>query len=125
MKHGWHRHCRGCSDLETDADAVVVRLGDGRTQQVVVVEDDEAYWLSSRVASRGIVESASELALQAWRQNRATALVGFRIDRRQRLVGEAMVPKCGLSREEFLIYVRTLASECDRFEFLLTGRDRH
>ena len=56
-------------------------------------------------------------------RNRTAALVGFRIDNRSRLVGEAWVSKSGLTTEEFELYVRNLAAECDRFEFVLTGRD--
>jgi len=51
------------------------------------------------------------------------SLMGFRIDRRGRLVGEAWVPKAGLTGEEFQLYVRHLAVEADRFEYGLTGRD--
>ena len=58
-----------------------------------------------------------------WKRNRATQLVGFRIDDRSRLVAEAWVLKIGVTPEEFQLYVRTVAKESDRFEFLLTGRD--
>lgn len=44
-------------------------------------------------------------------------------DRRGRLVGEAWVPKAGLTGHEFQLYVRHLAVEADRFEYRLTGRD--
>jgi hypothetical protein len=40
------------------------------------------------------------------------------------LVGDSWVPKVGLTRVEFLVYLRALAKECDRFEFQLTGEDR-
>ncbi|HEU5178897.1 MAG TPA: hypothetical protein VFU24_15710, partial [Burkholderiales bacterium] len=59
--------------------------------------------------------------LRAWRRNRSSQLVGFRVDQRGRLVGEAWVPKAGLSAQEFQVYVRRVAAECDRFEYLLTG----
>ena len=49
--------------------------------------------------------------------------MGFRIDHRGRVVGEAWVPKAGLSAAEFQLYLRTAAVECDRFEYVLTGRD--
>ena len=65
-----------------------------------------------------------DLPIQVWLRNRATALVGFRIDSRGRLVGEALVPKAGLTAEEFQIYVRAVAVQCDRLEYLLTGRDQ-
>lgn len=51
-------------------------------------------------------------------------LVGFRLDQKGRLVGEAWVPKAGLSRDEFLLYVKRVADECDLFEYHLTGNDR-
>jgi hypothetical protein len=38
-------------------------------------------------------------------------------------VGEAWIPKAGLTESEFQLYVRTLAIEADRFEYALTGRD--
>ena len=50
-------------------------------------------------------------------------MIEFRVDRRGRLVGEAWVPKPGLDADEFLLYVRRVAEECDRFEYILTGRD--
>jgi hypothetical protein len=39
------------------------------------------------------------------------------------VVGEAWVPKEGLTAEEFQVYVRAVATESDRFEYALTGRD--
>jgi hypothetical protein len=51
-------------------------------------------------------------------------LVGFRLDQKGRLVGEAWVPKAGLTRDEFLLYAKRVADECDLFEYHLTGKDR-
>jgi hypothetical protein len=42
--------------------------------------------------------------------------VGFKIDGRGRLVGEAWVPPAGLNREEWSVYVRAVARACDRVE---------
>ena len=52
-----------------------------------------------------------------------TELVGFRIDARGRLIGEAWVPKAGVTSSEFTSYLRAVAAECDRFEYQLTGSD--
>ncbi|AUX27009.1 uncharacterized protein SOCEGT47_075820 [Sorangium cellulosum] len=49
--------------------------------------------------------------------------LGFRLEDRGRLVGEAWIPKAGLSVEEFATCVRQVAVECDRLEYLLTGKD--
>jgi len=40
-------------------------------------------------------------------------LVGFRLDQKGRLVGEAWVPKAGLSGDEFLLYVERV-ERCQR-----------
>ena len=63
-------------------------------------------------------------AVEVWQRNRRLMLVGMRFDKQGRLVGESWVPKAGLVGDEFLVYLRTLARECDRFEFQLTGEDR-
>jgi hypothetical protein len=55
------------------------------------------------------------------------ALVGMhadvRVDERGRMTGGARIPKAGPNAEGFQLYVRTVAMECDCFEFQLTGRD--
>lgn len=61
--------------------------------------------------------------VHAWKRNRFSDLVGFKIDSRGRLVGEAWVPIAGLGAEEWALYVNTLAGACDRVEYLLTGQD--
>ena len=84
---------------------------------------DDDYLISAFVVRQAVVSSIMELPLQAWIRNRATQLVGFRVDRQGRLRAEAWVPKAGLTAEEFQLYVRRVAAESDRFEYLLTGRD--
>jgi hypothetical protein len=70
------------------------------------------------------VDEIEHAAVAAWKRNRTGILVGFRLDDRGRLMGESWVPQRGLTKDEFLFYVRTLAAACDLFEFQLTGRDR-
>ena len=64
-----------------------------------------------------------ELARLAWRRNAEQELVTFAFDDSHRLVGQVRHPADHLDFEEFELYVRTLARECDRFEYLLTGQD--
>ena len=64
-----------------------------------------------------------DLPLQLWQRNRTTSLVGFRIDARDRVLGETHVPAEGLTPAEFMLYLKTIAEECDRLEWVLTGRD--
>ena len=100
-----------------------VRFANERTQRVSVSDAGDRYELSSIVARPAAVAEVPDAAMRAWRRNRSTHLVGFRIDKRGRLVGEAWAPKVGLTAAEFRFHVRQIARESDRFEFVLTGRD--
>jgi hypothetical protein len=117
----WPRLCKA-GDLRVSGSNVEVRTAE-RGHLVSLEERDDSLVLTSIVVPRHIVDGVRDLILLAWKRNRATQLVGFRIDRRGRLVGEASVPKAGLTAEELQLYIRTVAAECDRFEYLLTGRD--
>ena len=119
----WMRWCRSQEDIALDGECVVVTFVGGRHHRVEVVDAGEAYELTGLVARRVDLQSVPNAHLRAWERNRATQLVGFRVDRRGRLVGEAWVPKSGLGADEFLHYVRRMAAECDRFEYILTGKD--
>jgi hypothetical protein len=116
------RLCRA-KDLAIDGDHVEVKLKDDRHHRVSVADDADAYQLSAIVVRKARVQSLPGLPVRVWLRNRSTQLVGFRIDHRCRLVAEAWIPKIDLTAEEFQLYVRTVATECDRFEYLLTGKD--
>jgi hypothetical protein len=120
----WQQFGRGARDLEWDGETLRVELGRGRQQRVYISATTEAIEFSAVVARRSVVSGLEKPALAAWARNRAASLVGFRIDNKGRIVGEAWVPRVGLTREEFLFYVRRTAAVCDLFEFQLTGRDR-
>jgi hypothetical protein len=90
----------------------------------VSVKDEGEEYLLAAVVTRQAVPLLSDLPVQAWLRNRGTSLLGFRIDRRRRLVAEAWVPKVGLTAEEFQMYLRAVAAEADRFEYSLTGKDQ-
>ncbi len=118
------RWFRGGRDFSVEEEEVLVTFAEGRSQRVSVTEEEETFHLRSVVATRGEAEKHHGLALFSWRRNRATQLVGFRLDQRGRLVGEGWVPKAGLTPEEFQLCVRRVAEESDRLEYLLTGRDK-
>jgi hypothetical protein len=59
----------------------------------------------------------------AWRRNRVSNLVGFRVDASQRLLAEAVAPLVGLTQDEFVVYLMAVASEADRMELVLTAQD--
>ncbi len=122
MAANWLPFC-DARDLVANEPYIDVAFGDDRKHRVHVQDEKDAYLLSAFVVRQSVVASHTDLPVQTWLRNRAVALVGFRIDRRGRLVGEAWVPKVELTPEEFQLYVRAVAVECDRFEYLLTGRD--
>lgn len=124
MDANWMTWCN-TADIHIQDGDIEFRLPNGRTHRVLVAEDRESYRLTGVILQPSKVSRLSEPALLAWQRNRFTQLVGFRVDGRGRLVGEATVPKVGLQADEFQLYVRAVARECDRIEYLLTGQDVH
>lgn len=122
MDANWQLLCRG-KRFEVDHKRVCVTFDDQRKHWLTVIDEGDSYLLRGRVAPRRVVESVRDLPIRVWLRNRTTSLIGFRIDSKSRLVGEVWVPKVGLVAEEFQLYLSMLASECDRFEYLLTGAD--
>lgn len=122
MTIGWHRYC-DARHVSADGTQVTVDLGDDRRHRVSVYDEADAYVVRGLVARRAVVASVPDLSIQVWQRNRAVSLIGFRIDHRDRLVGEAWIPKAGLTATEFQFHLRTVAVQCDRFEYILTGRD--
>lgn len=122
MNVDWKTLCHAKDMIIEDADIVVI-FGNDRSHRVRVHETHDELVLRAFVVRQSVIASLPDLPIQVWQRNRAMSLMGFRIDRRGRLVGETWVPKAGLTGEEFRLYVRHLAVEADRFEYGLTGRD--
>jgi len=122
MVADWAKFCHA-PDLVVDSPHVVITFGNDRRHRVTIEEQVDEYILRAFVTRQSTVTALPDLPFQVWVRNRAISLVGFRIDHRSRLVGEAWVPKAGITDSEFQFYVRTLAIEADRFEYALTGRD--
>lgn len=109
-------------------DRLVVYIGDGQRHQDIRVQRQGAdYVLTSVVLDSGTVKKETrrwyDLARLAWQRNAEHQLVTFGFDKYDRLVGQIRHPAEHLDAEELEIYVRTLARECDRFEYLLSGED--
>lgn len=122
MAVDWRQFCK-VRDLDVRDDSVVVTLDNDRKHRIAVREDPEGFRCTAMVARSAVVARVQGAPLLAWLRNRETRLVGFRFDTRGNLVAEAVVPRAGLERDEFRLYVRTLAVEADWFEYTLTGRD--
>lgn len=65
----------------------------------------------------------SKLALMAWRRNADHEIVNFAFDKHHRLIGVIRHPAEHLDPEELELYITVLTYECDRFEYLISGRD--
>lgn len=111
-------------DFSVEGSSVGVTLQDGRKHCVEVSKQVNELVLSAFVVKQSVVSSLPELPLEIWKRNRSTSLVGFRIDKKNRLIAECRIPTYGLTREEFQFCIRIIAVEADRLEFLLTGRDQ-
>ena len=110
--------------LSVDGDTIRSDLHNERHQLVHVGEDHgDLLRVWSIVARPAIVDGLDDVALRAWRRNRLSELVGFRLDVRRRLIGEAWVPTAGVTADEWAFTVRYVAKICDGFEYTLTGRD--
>ena len=120
----WRKFCVGAPDLMPDDTGVTLQFSNGRRQRINVLPGDGVIELRGVVARRAVAAQIERVALVAWERNRASSLVGFRVDDRGRLVGESWVPTPGLTRDEFLFYLRSAAAACDLFEYQLTGKDR-
>jgi len=109
-----------------DGNVLAVTFGDLERRQQIRVDDTlpDVIRLWSVVARPAELREVDEPLMTAWRRNRLSELVGFTLDARGRMIGEAWVPCEGLTQAEWKVYVLALARACDRFEYLLTGRDR-
>jgi len=122
MATEWRRFCKP-RDLAVDGGEINVQLAEGRHHVISVEETDDSLRLVGIVTRQAATAAIPNLLPIIWEKNRALQLVGFRVDRRGRLVGEVLVPGAGLDADEFQLCVRTLAAECDRMEYLMTGKD--
>ena len=122
MGADWIPLCRA-RDLTLHDNHIDVSFADGRHHRVDITDEGEVYRIRGIVVRRATVTSILNLPIQIWKRNRTMHLVGFRIDRKMRLVGEAWAAKPNLIAEEFQSYLRTVAAACDRFEYILTGKD--
>lgn len=119
----WRRLSREAG-LRPDGNTIEVRFGDGRRQMVSIDEHpDGSIRLWSIVARPAALRELRTPRLDAWHRNRLSEFVGFSLDRRGRMIGEAWVPLGQITANEWGFYVASLARACDRYEYLLTGRD--
>ena len=112
-----------------DGNGILVEFSDqGRRQRVQFFHRGDDYVLASPVVSAAFVNKSAmhrrDLAFRTWRRNALKAVVSLAFDKRGRLMGVIEQPAETLHDKELRFYVETLAQECDRYEYILTGSDR-
>jgi hypothetical protein len=104
-----------------------VELGGGRSQAVRIERDGDGYVFTSVVLGAARADEHRQdlpaLANRLWQRNRQTDVVNFTFDRHNRLIGRIEHPANTLDAEELFFYLSRLAIECDRLEYLLTGKN--
>ncbi len=117
-------------EWEENGTAIKVRITiSKRKQHVRIRQEGNQYVVSTIVHAENVNRAEPRrrryLAIEAWKRNAMKELVNFTFDQQGRLVGEIRHPADHLDPEELAIYLRVLATEGDRFEYVLTGKDEH
>ena len=100
-----------------------------RTQKVHLKrKNDTTYEFSSVVArikdvTDPTTEERNALLFRIWRRNALKPFVSLSIDNRDRVVGTVTCPVQSTHAEKIEFYLTTLARDCDRFEYILSGSD--
>jgi hypothetical protein len=107
---------------------LTVQVGrEDRHQDIHFDRIDDMYVITTTVLGSRTVRRTrkgwNKFALLAWQRNADQELVTFGFTDDDRLVGRICHPAEHLDAAELDVYVRALSRECDRFEYLLTGRD--
>lgn len=100
----------------------------GRSQTVQLALRRNQYVFSSvvaRICDLNKKEDRKSLAYRLWRRNALKPVVTFDIDDRERVIGWIALPIERTHSKDLKFYIESLARECDRFEYILTGTDRH
>ena len=104
-----------------------VHVGSDRYHRIRIVRDGDDYVFTAIILlAKDVTRTTrrwNELARLVWQRNAEREVVAFGFDDRDRLVGRVRHPARFLDEEEVEFYVRCLAAECDRLEYLLTGLD--
>lgn len=122
MRADWVRACREAGLSPVD-DAVMVPLGHEGRHCISVAEEGGEIRLTGVVLRASETGDIGDLVERVLDRNRSVRLLGYRVDDRGRLVGEARLPAAGLEADELVFRLKLLAADCNRFEYVLAGRD--
>lgn len=97
----------------------------GRQQRIYIDRKGAYYKIWSISLHKSKVQEIGETKIiqDLWFKNRQTDVVGFCIDKKGRLVGSIQQLAEAIDKEELIFYIHILAKECDRLEYLFSGKD--
>lgn len=106
-------------------DVVLMSFHGGRTQRIKVTREADRYVLTSVVARRALLVDIppDRLGAMMWTRNDATDVVALALDARGRMVGRVEALAETLDDDALVFYLSRVGAECDRMEYILSGRD--
>ncbi len=120
----------GPEGLSWIVDGAVVEVPMARTarkHRIDLCEADGLYVLRTQASGSSAFahskKEARRLSYRSWHWIALSELVDFLVKERGRLIGTIEQPKGSADDLELRMYVEALARECDRAEYVVTGRD--
>ena len=106
--------------------SVWVQLGQGKNRhRVSFRRQKDLYILYALVVDGSFVtqdiKKWNELVRRVWMRNALRQIVSFSFDEKERLIGVIKQPVLTIDDLELALYIETLARECDRLKYVLTG----
>ena len=114
-----------------DGNHLLIRLyRSDRTQKIRLTQQDGTFRFTSIVAKvkdviPGGINARNDLLFRILRRNALKPVVALHIDAKDRIVGEVACTTSSAHHAEIEFYLTTLARDCDRFEYILSGSDRN
>lgn len=101
-----------------------------RKQNISITHKNGLFHFSSVVLSLKNLPSSDsnlyqEVLFRTMRRNATKPIVSLGVDGYKRIVGRISFPETSASADLVAFYVKMLARECDRFEYVLSGEDTH
>ena len=119
----WKQYCSNKQAYNIKGDVVTVELSKNRKHDIRVIELQHGYKLRGRVLEHKNCLPDIDIFKKIGEGNRNIYFAAFHFDNDRNVVGESWIPEESMSSENFLMQMKKLALECDRMEFVLTGKD--
>ena len=122
------RLCEVCgNEFRLQNNRVIVEIPEMQRKQKILLGRKKNLLVMSSVVIKldPEKEALQPLVCQIWRKNALLSLVSLSIDSRHRVVGKISVLYDSVTEENLAFYLRSLAREGDRFEYVLSLEDQN